>query len=109
MPVRAARSYRRGNEQRRGTLSSKRWIGGFVAIGALLAFVAVSAGARSGSTAGDVALARAGTAKYVTNLALAKQNGYGIITKMIPNMGYHFMNPKLTAFDPAKPPILVDD
>ena len=61
----------------------------------------------AGSTANDVALARAATAKYVTNLALAKQNGYGIITKMIPNMGYHFMNPKVTGFDVTKPPILV--
>ena len=50
---------------------------------------------------------RGATAKYVTNLALAKANGYGIITKMIPDMGYHFMNPNVKGFDVRKPPILV--
>ena len=56
----------------------------------------------------QLALARAATAKYANNLGLAKKDGYGIITKMIPNMGYHFMNPKITgAFDITKPPILV--
>ena len=54
-----------------------------------------------------LARARVATAKYATNLAKAKADGYGIITKMIPDMGYHFMNPKITGFDPAKPPILV--
>ena len=57
--------------------------------------------------ASSLARARLGTAKYVNNLAAAKADGYGIITKMIPDMGYHFMNPKVTGFDPAKPPILV--
>jgi len=55
----------------------------------------------------DLALARVATAKYVSNLQLAKANGYGIITKMIPNMGYHYMNPNVKGFDPRKPPILV--
>ena len=55
----------------------------------------------------DLALARAPTAKYVNNLQLAKANGYGIITKMIPNMGYHYMNPNVKGFDVRKPPILV--
>lgn len=55
----------------------------------------------------DVAAARLTTAKYVTNLALAKADGYGIITRMIPDMGYHFLNPKVTGFDVRKPPILV--
>ncbi len=54
-----------------------------------------------------VALARVATAKYVTNLELAKADGYQIITPMIPNMGYHFLNPKIEGFDVAKPPILV--
>jgi hypothetical protein len=54
-----------------------------------------------------LARARLATAKYVTNLAAAKADGYGIITKMIPDMGYHFMNPRLTGFEPTKPPILV--
>ena len=55
----------------------------------------------------DLALARAATAKYVTNLQLAKANGYGIITKMIPNMGYHYMNPTVKGFNVRNPPILV--
>ena len=55
----------------------------------------------------DLALARAATAKYVTNLQLARANGYGIITKMIPNMGYHYMNPTVKGFNVRKPPILV--
>lgn len=55
----------------------------------------------------DVAAARVATAKYVTNLALAKADGYGIITRMIPSMGYHFLNPNVKGFDVRKPPILV--
>lgn len=54
-----------------------------------------------------VAQARVATAKYVTNLELAKADGYQIITPMIPNMGYHFLNPKIEGFDVARPPILV--
>ncbi len=50
---------------------------------------------------------RLATAKYVTNLDAAKAAGYGIITKMIPNMGFHYMNPKIAGFNPTKPPILV--
>lgn len=64
------------------------------------------------STAGsqlmaDVLAARLATAKYATNLSLAKADGYQIITRMIPDMGYHFLNPKVTGFDVRKPPILV--
>jgi hypothetical protein len=55
----------------------------------------------------ELALARLATAKYVTNLDLAKANGYGIITRMIPNMGWHYMDPKVTGFSVRKPPILV--
>ena len=72
-----------------------------------------SSGARvasSGSGAAfdaQLAAARAATAKYVTNLSLAKANGYRIITKMIPTMGYHFLNPNVKGFDIRKPPILV--
>jgi hypothetical protein len=51
--------------------------------------------------------ARLATAKYVTNLNAAKADGYGIITQMIPDMGWHFLNPKISGFDPTKPPILV--
>jgi len=59
------------------------------------------------SLATDVAEARAATAKYLDNLALAKADGYSIITRMIPDMGYHFLNPAVKAFDLRKPPILV--
>ena len=55
----------------------------------------------------SLALARLATAKYVNNLSLAKKNGYTIITKMIPSMGYHYMNPKITGFDVQNPQILV--
>jgi hypothetical protein len=55
----------------------------------------------------DVMAARLATAKYATNLDRAKDDGYSIITRMIPNMGYHFMNAKVTGFDVRRPPILV--
>jgi hypothetical protein len=55
----------------------------------------------------QIAAARAGTAKYVFDLHKAKADGYRIITRMMPGMGYHFMNADITEFDPAKPPILV--
>lgn len=51
--------------------------------------------------------ARLATAKYATSLTAAKATGYQIITKMIPDMGFHFMNPKIAGFDAKKPPILV--
>ncbi len=57
--------------------------------------------------ASDITAGRSVTAKYVTNLARAKADGYHIITRMIPNMGYHFMNPKVTGFNIRKPQILV--
>ena len=63
-------------------------------------------GARS-SLESQLALARVATAKYVNDLGRAKQDGYAIITRMLPNMGYHFMNPTVKGFDPRKPPILV--
>jgi hypothetical protein len=54
-----------------------------------------------------IATARMATAKYVNDLERAKADGYTIITPMIPNMGYHFLNPKIEGFDVTKPPILV--
>jgi hypothetical protein len=57
----------------------------------------------------QLALARSATAKYVNDLARAKADGYRIITRMIPNMGYHFMNPNVRGFDVTRPPILVYD
>ena len=67
----------------------------------------MSGNAASQQLASQLALGRLATAKYATNLALAKRNGYGVITQMIPDMGWHFMNPKITTFDIRKPPILV--
>jgi hypothetical protein len=63
--------------------------------------------ALSKSVIAQLAKARIATAKYVTNLARAKADGYVIITPMIPNMGYHFLNPKIEGFDVSRPPILV--
>jgi hypothetical protein len=55
----------------------------------------------------DIAAARIATAKYATNLARAKADGYRIITMMMPSMGYHFLNPKISGFNVRRPPILV--
>jgi hypothetical protein len=55
----------------------------------------------------DIAAARMATAKYATNLAKAQADGYKIITKMMPNMGYHFLNPSISGFNVRKPQILV--
>ena len=62
---------------------------------------------RRPSLATDIAEARQATAKYATNLASAKAAGYQIITMMMPNMGYHFLNPKIQGFNVRKPQILV--
>ncbi len=66
-----------------------------------------SASTVPGSVVAQLSKARLATAKYAFNLAQAKADGYMIITPMIPNMGYHFLNPKISGFDVAKPPILV--
>ncbi len=72
---------------------------------------AAQAGQPATSVAAEViqkiSAARLATAKYATNLERAKADGYQIITPMIPNMGYHFLNPKVEGFDVARPPILV--
>lgn len=55
-----------------------------------------------------LAKARLGTAKYATSLEAAKKDGYTVtVTKAIPDMGWHFLNPKVTGFNASKPPILV--
>lgn len=64
-------------------------------------------GAVSTQLAIKLQASRLATAKYATNLALAKKDGYGVITQMIPDMGWHFMNPKIKGFDVRKPAILV--
>jgi hypothetical protein len=55
-----------------------------------------------------VARARLATAKYATSLDAARADGYTVnVTQMIPDMGWHFLNPKISGFDASKPPILV--
>jgi hypothetical protein len=57
--------------------------------------------------AADVATMRAATADYANDLDAALADGYFIITQMIDDMGYHFLNPNVEGFDPNQPPILV--
>lgn len=66
-----------------------------------------AAAARSKRLTADVVAGRLATAKYATNLGRAKADGYGIITRMIPDMGYHFLNPNVSGFNVRKPAILV--
>ena len=62
---------------------------------------------QSAELAQQLASARLATAKYATDLHQAKADGYQIITRMIPDMGWHFMNPDIKDFDLRRPPILV--
>jgi hypothetical protein len=55
----------------------------------------------------QLALALRATARYATNLALARRSGYRIIVPLVPEMGYRFMNRSVTGFDVRKPSILV--
>lgn len=55
----------------------------------------------------DLASIRAGTARYANNLDTALQDGFFMITQMIPDMGYHFLNPNIEGLDIGQPPILV--
>jgi hypothetical protein len=57
--------------------------------------------------AAQLAAARLATAKYATNLGRAKADGYQLITRMIPDMGWHYLNPTIQGFDITKPPVLV--
>jgi hypothetical protein len=79
-------------------------------IAAAATATAALATSKPASTAGfatQLETARLATAKYATNLDRAKADGYGIITQMIPSMGFHYMNPKVQGFDLRKPAILV--
>jgi hypothetical protein len=78
-------------------------------VAGIAATATASAISAPGSTsfASQLAAARLATAKYATNLNAAKKDGYGIITQMIPSMGFHYMNPKVTGFNLTKPAILV--
>ena len=65
-------------------------------------------GSAKGKTlARQLAKMRVATAPLVDDLAAAKAAGYKQITPMMHNMGFHYLNPDITTFDPAKPPILV--
>jgi hypothetical protein len=100
---------------------SSKWINGrALSVGlvlvAALSTWAVAAGVATARTdpsstqstlVSQLAVARLATAKYASNLQRAKADGYGIITRMIPNMGYHYMNPSVKGFNVAKPAILV--
>jgi hypothetical protein len=55
----------------------------------------------------QLARARLATGRYATSLGAARADGYQIITQMIPDMGWHFLNPTIQDFDVTKPPILV--
>jgi hypothetical protein len=68
---------------------------------------APAAPATGGDLAAQLARARLATAKYATNLRAAKADGYQIITRMIPDMGWHFLNPTIQGFDITQPQILV--
>jgi hypothetical protein len=100
------------------SITRKRWSRRLLPLAAALVAVAAAASAAkvlhaapqvtaSSALVGDIAATRLATAPYVNDLALAKKNGYMIITRMIPTMGYHFMNPSVKGFDVTKPPILV--
>jgi hypothetical protein len=66
-----------------------------------------STGGDGRGLADQLAAARLATARYATSLHAAKAAGYQILTRMIPDMGWHFLNPTITGFDTRKPPILV--
>jgi hypothetical protein len=68
---------------------------------------AATSGGGGKGLASQLARARLATARYATSLDAAKADGYQIITRMIPDMGYHFLNPSIQGFDVTKPHILV--
>jgi len=61
----------------------------------------------SATTGGDTLVAQLAAGRLATNLHAARADGYQIITRMIPDMGWHFLNPEIQGFDVTKPPILV--
>jgi hypothetical protein len=67
-----------------------------------------SSGHTSRQLANAVADLRFIEAPFATNLDAAKQAGYSRqITPFMEGMGFHYMDPTVTAFDPKRPPILV--
>jgi hypothetical protein len=61
----------------------------------------------SPTLAAQLAKARLATARYALNLHAAKHDGYQLITRMLPDMGWHYLNPAIQGFDVTKPAILV--
>lgn len=57
--------------------------------------------------ADPVAEMRRVTVKYLTDIEAAKADGYAVITPMMADMGFHYLNAEVTGFDPAAPAILV--
>jgi hypothetical protein len=55
----------------------------------------------------QLARSRLATARYATSLHAAEADDYQIITRDIPDMGWHFLNPAIQGFDVTKPAILV--
>jgi hypothetical protein len=56
----------------------------------------------------DIARARVALAPYATSLPKARHAGWSRqITPMMPNMGFHYMDPSVSSFKLTKPPILV--
>jgi hypothetical protein len=63
--------------------------------------------ADAAALADPIAEMRLATAEYVTDLGAAEADGYAVITPMMPDMGFHYLNADVTGFDPAAPAILV--
>src|SRR5919197_1632874 len=110
-PGRRARSVA-GQRQRGNSMSRRAIVILLAGLALALAAGVVIANAKqsqekSPAFADQLASARLATAKYATNLGQAKADGYKIITRMIPDMGWHFMNPDIKDFDLRRPPILV--
>jgi hypothetical protein len=78
-----------------------------LALSAGIVATAKPATERSPALAEQLASARLATAKYATDLDRAKTDGYRTITRMIPYMGWHFMNASIKEFDVRRPAILV--
>jgi hypothetical protein len=55
----------------------------------------------------QLATARLATGRYALNLGAAHHDRYQRITRMLPDMGWHFLNPTIHGFDVRKPHILV--
>jgi hypothetical protein len=68
---------------------------------------AAATGARNGQLARQLARARLATARYATDLRAARADGYQVITRMIPDMGWHYLNPTVKGFNVTRPHILV--